>query len=387
MNNQITRTVFEEIVATLDIPESAYEKVEKRYKDLGEWFGRAEAKCSKFDPHVYPQGSFRLGTVVRPLNDDDEYDLDLGCRLRRGITRSSHTQKQLKHLVGADMEDYRRARGIESKMEEKHRCWRLQYADELNFHMDTVPSIPEESQRVRTLVEAMVKSGSASGLAENVMRFAGAITDNRLPSYDLISPDWKISNSEGYALWFESRMRLAMALLENRAKEASVAKVDDLPARKWKSPLQQVVQILKRHRNVMFSEDPDGKPISIILTTLSALAYQGEQDVVSALERVLTDMGNYVRSSTPRVPNPVNPSEDFADKWADPKHRNLNLEAKFWQWLKQARADFVSIGQSRDAEFIAEQAIKNLPQHLTRRISRKGWAWERHTSARHPRAI
>ena len=253
--------------------------------------------------------------------------------------------------------------------------------------MDTVLSISEESQRVRTLVEAMVKSGSASGLAENVMRFAGAITDNRLPSYDLISPDWKISNSEGYALWFESRMRLAMALLENRAKEASVAKVDDLPARKWKSPLQQVVQILKRHRNVMFSEDPDGKPISIILTTLSALAYQGEQDVVSALERVLTDMGNYVRSSTPRVPNPVNPSEDFADKWADPKHRNLNLEAKFWQWLKQARADFVSIGQSRDAEFIAEQAIKNLPQHLTRRISRKGWAWERHTSARHPRAI
>ena len=121
MNNQITRTVFEEIVATLDIPESAYEKVEKRYKDLGEWFGRAEAKCSKFDPHVYPQGSFRLGTVVRPLNDDDEYDLDLGCRLRRGITRSSHTQKQLKHLVGADMEDYRRARGIESKMEVKHR--------------------------------------------------------------------------------------------------------------------------------------------------------------------------------------------------------------------------------------------------------------------------
>ncbi len=71
---------------------------------------------------------------------------------------------------------------------------------------------------------------------------------------------------------------------------------------------------------------------------------------------VLTNMGNYVRKTNPRVPNPVNPVEDFADKWYDPKYEHLHLERKFWQWLQQAQSDFRIIGESRDADFIAEQA-------------------------------
>jgi hypothetical protein len=39
---------------------------------------------------------------------------------------------------------------------------------------------------------------------------------------------------------------------------------------------------------------------------------------LSPLERILTDMHLYVRQTIPRVPNPVNPAEDFADKWYDP---------------------------------------------------------------------
>jgi hypothetical protein len=351
MSDKMTGGIIEALAESIEMPESAYEKAEGRYKDLGEWFGRREAKCFPFDPHIYPQGSFRLGTAVR----SDEYDLDFGCRLRKGVSRSTHTQKELKSLVGADMEEYRKARGIQSKLEEKHRCWRLRYADELSFHMDAVPSIPQEVQQRQMLREAMVRAGSADLLAKNVTQFAGAITDNTLPNYEILDPNWRVSNSEGYALWFESRMKLAMALLENRARLAKAARVDDLPARKWKSPLQQCVQILKHHRDVMFSDDPDGKPISVIITTLAAEAYQGEQDVAAALERVVTDMSKYVRETNPRVPNPVNPSEDFADKWYAPKYRHLDLERKFWLWLEQARADYRNIAESRDADFLAEQ--------------------------------
>ena len=45
---------------------------EARYKDLAVWFGRPETPCYRFDPHTYPQGSFRPGTVV----SGEEYDLD-----------------------------------------------------------------------------------------------------------------------------------------------------------------------------------------------------------------------------------------------------------------------------------------------------------------------
>ena len=146
-----------------------------------------------------------------------------------------------------------------------------------------------------------------------------------------------------------------MPLLEKRAFEARAAKVDDLPARKWKSPLQQCVQALKCHRDVMFADNPDAKPISVIITTLAANAYQGEQDVGSAMQNILATMGNFVNPQKPRVPNPVNPAEDFADKWYDPQYANLHLEQNFNWWLQQAQEDFAKIGQSRDADFIAEQ--------------------------------
>lgn len=347
------KLVMDELAGCLDIPESAYDKAEARYGDLGTWFSRKEAHCAPYDPHISPQGSFRLGTVIRA----EEYDLDFGCRLREGITKATHTQEQLKRLVGLDLEEYRKARGIEQELDEKNRCWRLKYKDEIAFHMDGVPSIPEEQQQRLLLEGAMVKHGSDRGLAHDVVRFAGSITDNRMPNYRQLSPAWRTSNSEGYAKWFESRMKLATLLMEKRALAAKAATVDELPARRWKSPLQRSIQILKCHRDRMFEDGPELKPISIVLTTLAAEAYQGEPDVSDALGGILTRMGDLVRSEKPRVPNPVNPIEDFADKWYDPEYKHLNLERNFWAWLRQAKIDFDVIGQSRDADFITEQAM------------------------------
>jgi hypothetical protein len=355
MSDHKTRSIIEEILVALDIPDSAYEKAEARYKDLGEWFDRDESICSPFGPHIYPQGSFRLGTVVRPVTGPLEFDLDVGCRLRWGITKYSHTQKQLKELVGADLEAYRKARQIESLLEEKNRCWRLPYKDEVRFHIDAVPSIPEDDATKALLKEAMINAGSAKALVESVTSLAGAITDKRSPDFNKISLYWKISNSEGFALWFESRMKLAMQVLEEHALMAKAAKVDDLPVRRWKSPLQQAIQILKRHRDVMFEEAPDSAPISVIITTLAAMAYQGESDVASALERILNDMHVYVRTTVPRVPNPVNPAEDFGDKWTDPNYAYHHLEKNFWNWLEAARRDFKIVAEGRDVTYLDEQ--------------------------------
>jgi hypothetical protein len=307
---------------------------------------------------VYPQGSFRLGTVVRPLQDGDDYDLDLGCRLRSGITKQTHTQKQLKHLLGADLEAYRTARQIKERLDEKRRCWRLKYADELRFHMDIVPSIPESLEARQLVREAVSKAGTPLSVATAVANHSGSITDNQLSSYGVISPDWRVSNSEGFALWFESRMRLASGLLETRAAVAKAAKIDDLPAYRWKSPLQSCIQLLKRHRDVMFAENPASKPISAIITTLAARAYNGEADTRQAVRRVLSTMGNLVQSSAPRVPNPVNPAEDFADKWADPKSAQRLLEQSFWTWLAQAQKDFGAIETIGNAQLLSEHLRK-----------------------------
>ena len=360
MSDTARNRIIEEIAGAIDIPDSANEKAQARYKDLGEWFGRKEARCSTFSPNIHPQGSFRLGTVIRPVNDDGEYDLDMGCRLQVGITKATHTQQQLKELVGADLEDYRVARGIKKKKEEKHRCWRLKYADALKFHLDTVPSIPETSERRQRIQEAIVRAGAPLELAVLVAKSAGAITDNRMWNYRIKDDDWKISNAEGFARWFESRMKQAKALMESLALQARLAKVAELPAYRWKSPLQRCVQLLKRHRDIMFADEPDGKPASIIITTLAAKAYKGEVEIAAALDTVLSTMETLVNPTAPRVPNPVNPAEDFADRWSDPASRQHNPEAQFLRWLRQARLDFNAIGMARKPEMVVEAARSKL---------------------------
>lgn len=364
MNNTTRNRIIEEVAGSIDIPDSAYKKADARYKDLCEWFGRKEARCHAFDPYIYSQGSFRLGTVIRPVDDDGEYDLDMGCRLRSGLTKKTITQQQLKNLVGIDIEEYRVARSIQEKREEKPRCWRLKYADKLKFHLDTVPSIPETAERRRLINEAIIRTGTTAEQALRVADLTGAITDNRKRNYNIIHDDWLLSNSEGFALWFESRMRLAMALMKSLAVQARAAKIDELPVYRWKSPLQRCVQLLKRHRDMFFADDPDGKPASIIVTTLSARAYQGEANIADALETILSNMGLQVNPSSPRVPNPVNPAEDFADKWSDPVSRHQNLEAKFWNWLRQAQIYFETIGKERKPELIVEMARNKLGASL-----------------------
>ena len=151
-------------------------------------------------------------------------------------------------------------------------------------------------------------------------------------------------------------MKLAQQLMEERAMAARAGTVDELPATEWDSPLQRSIQVLKCHRDEWAKEEPDSKPISIILTTLAAEAYRGESTIADALASILTRMDDYVREHRPRVPNPVNPVEDFADKWYDPEYAHLKLEDNFWFWLKQARIDFGLLTSSQDPEFIVEQA-------------------------------
>jgi hypothetical protein len=116
-------SLLEMIVELLDIPTSHYEKAAERYHSLGEWLHRDQSTIAKLNPKVCPQGSFRYGTVVRPLFESDEYDLDLVCEIL--LSKAAVTQKQLKSLLGAEIISYAETHGFRDPVEEKTRCWRL----------------------------------------------------------------------------------------------------------------------------------------------------------------------------------------------------------------------------------------------------------------------
>ena len=344
MTNQQPNARALAIVELLEIPDSYYPLASQRYESLGRWLHRPESSVSKLAPAVYPQGSFRYGTVVRPLLKHEEYDLDLVAEIQK-LTKGHGSQRDLKQMIGEEVHLYAESHGIKEPPEEKPRCWRLDYADQVKFHMDILPAIPDDNEFRNWL--------SAHGVAPELAKFAIGITDKRHPSYAAITTDWPRSNPRGFAGWFEGRMRAqAQSRMQSLAERRVYASIDDVPAWDWKTPLQRSIQILKRHRDVMFRKNPDVAPISMIITSLAAHSYEGEVNVFEALNNIVQKMDRFVRPNAPRVPNPVNPAEDFADRWS----ADARLEPAFRLWHAQVKADVAALGRELDFEQLDKHA-------------------------------
>jgi hypothetical protein len=83
--------------------------------------------------------------------------------------------------------------------------------------------------------------------------------------------------------------------------------------------LQLVVQLLKRWRDIHYANS-DYPPISIVLTTLAADLYKGEQSISTALLDVLNGIvarldAAHAQGRRLQIPNPVHPEEDFSERW------------------------------------------------------------------------
>lgn len=349
--------VLEAIAETLDIPESHYELAIKRYESIGTWLERDKSIVAPYTPLIYPQGSFLLGTVTRPISEKDEYDLDLVSELN--LLKNSISQADLKKIVGHEIKSYANAHDMKSPVKEGRRCWTLHYADGVQFHIDILPAIPD-AKLFKEFLESKGYSPS------NLSNFAIAITDNTLPNYNSIDPDWPCSNPRGYAAWFRTQMETQFNERRKSLAESMRLRVEEVPEHKIKTPLQRVVQILKRHRDIMFANVPDDKPISIIITTLAGHAYNNEPDILAALQNIVADMPRYIQQNDGVVwiPNPVNPLENFADKWAEHPQREEN----FYKWLSEVQKDLNTALEQPDIQ----RAAESLKSRLGERVINEG---------------
>jgi hypothetical protein len=344
--------VLDSIVDSLDIPESYYQRASDRHHSIGEWLCRPESKLARFSPHVTPQGSFRYGTVVRPIFQDAEYDLDNVVTLQ--MQKTDMSQSQLKASFGEELKGYARAHNMLKPLEEKPRCWRLHYADEVSFHLDSLACVTEDPVVVQAIM--------AQGVPYELAKRAVAITDQRHPEYELLTKNWLSSNPRGFARWFEERTRAyAQSRLRALVEMKMFASVEDVPPYQWKTPLQRSIQLLKRHRDVMFREAPDLAPISMILTNLATHAYSGEPNIYEAVTGIVAKMPDFINPVYPRVPNPTDPAEDYADKW----RKNPLLEQNFRMWHAQMKQDLGNLhvlsreGMDRQTRKLFEVQLTN----------------------------
>jgi hypothetical protein len=289
------------IADELDISEELYEEATLKYEEVGIWLAEDEEGLGRYSPEIYPQGSFRLGTVVRPVSPECDYDIDLVCHL--DLKKESTTQKDLKDMVGKRLKENPEFAKI---LRPSRRCWNLDYRRQ--FHMDVLPSIANVEQ-----------------LPDGIL-----LTDTELVR-------WQKSNPKEYANWFRKAMETQFVRKRMVLAEALKANIEDVPEWRVKTPLQRAVQLLKRHRDVYFAGDYENRPISIIITTLAAHAYKNQDNVYDALAGLASDMPKYIECRDGKwwVENPVEPGENFADKWNEKPARR---EA-FVNWLARIRKD------------------------------------------------
>jgi len=300
------------LAENLDISDTMRDKAIESYTAVGKWLGDcADDSAVK----IAPQGSFYLGTVVKPVSDKDEYDIDLVCLLK---DKHGASECEIKNLVGNRLKEH----GKYAKMldeEEGKRCWTLNYDE---FHMDILPSAPKDSVYLEPYLTAL--------------RLTHKVAPGEyIPKY---------SNPYKYHDWFEGRMQAQLTEMKKSFAAKNQVEISKIPLYKVKTPLQRAIQLLKRHRDIMYQNAPKASkehaPISIIITTLAAHAYNNEGSVFEALDSILNNMQNFIenRGGVYWVENPAMPEENFAEKWnAEPQKRT-----EFMRWLGQAKQEILT---------------------------------------------
>ncbi|MBS7327125.1 MAG: nucleotidyltransferase [Oxalobacter sp.] len=305
-NEKFLDDILKKIVEEISITPTMRDKATESYEAVGKWIGEGLL----FDVKIQPQGSMNLGTTIKPISDNDDYDIDLVCLLEDG---KHLTAKQIKNIVGNRLKEneiYRQK--IEEEGEGK-RCWKLQYYE---FHMDILPCVPRDSYEEPNNTEIRITHKNAPNIYVD-----------------------KFSNPFGYRNWFRERMTNVLRKAQEAYALDSKVEIDSVPMYRVKTPLQMAIQLLKRHRDVCFKDNPDDAPISIIITTLASHAYNGESSLYEAICNILKHMTDYIeyRKGVYWIANPVMQEENFADKWIQYPERRL----AFLKWINRAQKELI----------------------------------------------
>lgn len=330
LNEQLNK-----LIQSLDISPTDYERAKKSYESIGSWLETGHYNSGNA-PSIFLQGSFRLGTVVRPYyaDKDGDYDIDQVCELTQPSQNPS--SRQLKHDIG----DRLKSNGTYEKIldQEGKRCWTLNYASADNrpgFHLDILPSLSDSTD-----------SGSRIKITNK---------DKNIGTYS-----WSHSDPNGYYYWFKSKNEISSELILEQSRRLFEANntlyenIESVPKRLIRTPLQRTIQLLKRHRDIHFS-NKDYKPISIIITTIAAHLYDTRNitetinafvDYVLERQEFLLRNGSLqfdgildYSNSEWQIMNPADQhkashaQENFADRWND----DAELPMAFFDWVRSLK--------------------------------------------------
>ncbi len=299
------------IAQELQLDKTRLERMESAYEAIYKLFENDKGFFSNLEVELYSQGSKRIGTTVKPINNDD---FDLDTILHIYDLNTNYTPEFIYNELLRVIENNEYYKNIREK---KSRCVRLNYKGD--FHMDILPAcmwlisdrekiaIPEKSRK-----------------------------------------SWSSGNPKGFANWFlDIANSLSKSILQSysRALIESKVETEPLPEELYiKTPLQRAVQLIKRYRDIYYVNRSN--PVSsIVLTTLIARFYMGEESIFDTIDNVTFKIQKSYNEATNalqrfKVLNPVDSQEDFTDSWTNSDYISfsefINDFYRRWQKLKES---------------------------------------------------
>lgn len=352
---------FLSIIEKLDISPTLFKNAQSKYEALAAFLNENGVKAT-----IYPQGSFALGTVTRPMKKTNRQGYDLDCICQVSGSKTDYTPSSLRNLIEKTLKNSDTYGGKLVKWEE---CFTIEYADinGVSFSIDLVPAVDDSNDKKAGLI--------IKGLSTEFVNTCIAIPrQNSEKSYHWIS-----NNPKGFKKWFDE---INAPYLEHAKKieERSVFEsvcVEELPNELRRSALQKVIQILKYQRDTYYSQYTDGdeiKPISALIATIVAQIssnYTAKNcSVFELLEHVLhkleeciyqTEMTfdeyafKYDKSPVISynngewiVSNPADPEDNLANKW----NVDDRIPHTFFKWISTIKKDlFELLEQNDDKQF------------------------------------
>lgn len=330
--NEQLNDLLNRIGEKLQLNQSRREKIEGNYQSVCNWIHDDNKYFSNYELEFYPQGSYKIGTTVKPLKGD-EFDLDFVLQIN-GKWVTENPMQVLKYLQRRLKENGK----YNSMVEMKNRCVRLNYENE--FHMDILPGFPEQIK----------------GYEDKL----------KVPDREL--KDWTYSNPKGYADWFIQRCMYKQVFEE----KASIEPLPEGVPYSRIEPLKRAVQLMKRYRDIYYQDKGVEAPKSIILTTLAGIYYRGEDSEYIAIKSILIQIHKAIldnKNAILEIFNPKNHKEKLSEKWDEEPY----LYDEFKSFIKNFKDDWDKVisaisfqekakilqklfGETVSKEVIAEQA-------------------------------
>ena len=224
------------------------------------------------------QGSYALGTLVKPVDDNDEYDADIQ------IVMNANDEWEAKDYVNEIRRTLRQNQNYADKLNLKTRCVTVDYAGD--FHLDVVPRITRDGKHY---------------------------VCNRLDN------EFEETDGTGYRDWFNERNRITGGNLKR---------------------VVRLLKYLRDHKNNYTAKSILLTTLAGNTIAESDEGTEAVRTVADTLVTVLTRMDQYLQQHPlmPQIRNPVLLTETFNRHWDQTKYANFcNRIHSHAQTAKDAR--------------------------------------------------